>query len=336
MKHKKLFRINPKKWLLAAFIVGVGILALHLQNPFFTGRAGFWSVGYSHFADIPDNFKVNPAQIYGPGKLSAQIPDTEFLADPFFLFDKGKYYLFFEHKKFYDPHASIGVLISDDGRTYKYGGDVLSENFHLSYPQVFRHKGSFFMLPEAQGSGHVILYESKRFPFDWKPLDTLIHNVKLKDPSIYLSDSLNIIVAADPNLKMMVYTSDSLRGKWRPHQKHIALSGSESRPAGRFFVDSGKLMLPVQNHSNGYGSGVSLYEFRFSGDDYTVERSKKMYLKGQSHIPQFTFGMHHLDIQKTDAGYYTVYDGIPAKEGRNLSYVGSLKMTYNDFLNLFR
>ncbi len=311
-------------------------LVLHMQNPFFTGRAGYWAVGFSHYSALPDSFTVNPRQIYGQRDLSRHVANTEFLADPFFLFDKGTYYLFFEHKKFNDPHASIGVLTSADGKKYDYGGDVLSEGFHLSYPQVFKHGKRFLMLPEAQGSGHVILYEAKKFPYSWKPADTLIRGLKLKDPSIYLSDTLNVIVGADARFRMLVYTADSLNGTWRPHGRFIAMSGSESRPGGRFIVHKGKLLLPVQNQSRGYGSGVSLYEFKFSGGDYSVERYREMYLKGQPQLPEFNFGMHHLDIQGTPAGHYAVYDGIPKRKGKNLSLVGSLKMTYYDFLNLFR
>ena len=65
-------------------------------------------------------------------------------------------------------------------------GEVLDEPFHISYPQVFKHKDRYFMLPETKRSNNILLYEAKNFPYDWGIVDTLIHNVRYKDPSIYL------------------------------------------------------------------------------------------------------------------------------------------------------
>ncbi|WP_395051108.1 hypothetical protein [Flavobacterium sp.] len=83
------------------------------------------------------------------------------------------------------------------------------------------------------------------------------------DPSIYLSDSLNIMVASDYAKNLYVYQADSLFGKWQLHHKPIALIGTESRAGGRFFADQKGLILPVQNFTKGYGYGVSLYRFSF-------------------------------------------------------------------------
>src|SRR3970282_1407135 len=127
--------------------------------------------------------------IYSIEKLQAQNDSTVFLADPFFVKEEDTIYLFFEHQKS-KSNADVGLLTSIDGKNYRYRGTVLSQKFHLSYPQVFKYKGDFYMVPESKQANAVLLYKAHRFPYGWRICDTLIANVQLVDPTIYLSDSL--------------------------------------------------------------------------------------------------------------------------------------------------
>ena len=188
------------------------------------------------------------------------------------------------------------------------------------------------MVPESKQANAVLLYKAHNFPFDWRVCDTLIPNVRLKDPSIYLSDTLNIMVASDDNLNMYMYQADSLFGKWKLHKKPIALMGTEARAGGRFFVDKGDLILPIQNCTHGYGYGLSMYRFTFKNGSYTAKRESPFFLKANEEIKEFNAGMHQLDIQQLDENhYYYVYDGNRLKSNsKNVNVWGSLK------LNLFR
>lgn len=318
-------------------IVLLGVLALFVINyrtPFFDRDVTGWSVGYGQSRTFPESINAKENKIYSIEKLKKENDSTSFLADPFFVKEKDTFYLFFEHQKT-KTNADVGLMTSVDGKNYQYRGTVLTQKFHLSYPQVFKYRNSFYMIPESKQANAVLLYKANRFPFDWKICDTLIKNVRLKDPSIYLSDSLNVMVASDDGLNMYVYQADSLFGKWKPHKKPIALIGTEARPGGRFFADKKGLILPVQNCTNGYGYGLSLYRFSFKNGTYTTDRVAPFFLKANKEIKEFNAGMHQLDVQKIDKNrYYYVYDGNTLKsDEKKLNIYGPLKLTYLDLKN---
>lgn len=322
-----------KKIYLVLFLGLFVLLLINYRTPFFQQDGGNWSVGYGESKVYPKNINVGANPIYSIEKLKTQNDSTIFLADPFFIKEKDTFYLFFEHKKT-KVNGDVGLLTSVDGKNYQYKGTVLTQKFHLSYPQVFKYKNCFYMIPESKQAGAVLLYKAQHFPYDWKICDTLVKNVRLKDPSIYLSDSLNIMVASDDKLNMYVYQADSLFGKWKLHKKPIALMGTEARAGGRFFADKKGLILPVQNCTNGYGYGLSLYRFSFRKESYTTERVAPFFLRANKEIKEFNAGMHQLDIQKIDDNYYYVYDGNRlSSDAKRINILGPIKWAYVDLKN---
>lgn len=324
-----------KKYLIGILFFGlIIIVAINNRTPFFQQKSGGWSIGYGSSKVYPKTMQVDQKAIYTIEALKAENDSTVFLADPFFLKEKDTFYLFFEHKKT-KSNADIGLLTSTDGKNYVYRGTVLSQGFHLSYPQVFKYKNEFYMVPESKQANAVLLYKAYRFPFDWRVCDTLLHNIRLKDPSIYVSDSLNIMMASDDKLNLYLYEADSLFGKWKLHKKPIALMGTEARAGGRFFADAKGLILPVQNCTNGYGYGLSLYRLCFNNDNYTMKREVPFFLKGQINIKEFSAGMHQLDIQQLGPNqFYYVYDGNYLKnDSKTFNLWGPLKWTYIDLKN---
>jgi hypothetical protein len=316
------------------FFVFVLLAIINYRTPFFQQDGGGWSIGYGESVGYPEEITVGKNSIYSIDKLKSQNDSTVFLADPFFVKEKDTFYLFFEHKK-NKTNGDIGLLTSIDGKKYQYRGTVLTQKFHLSYPQVFKYKNDFYMVPESKQANAVLLYKAYHFPFDWRICDTLIANVALVDPSIYLSDSLNVLVATDYNKNMYLYQGDSLFGKWKLHTKPIALGGTEARAGGRFFADKKGLILPVQNCTKGYGYGLSLYRFSFHDGKYVVKRARPFYLMANENIPAFNAGMHQLDMQRIEANhYYYVYDGNRlTSNSKHLNIRGPLKWSYLDLKN---
>lgn len=92
--------------------------------------------------------------------------DAKYLADPFLIENDGTYYKFFEvvsrHKK---PAGDIGYATSTDLNKWQYQGIVLDEEFHLSYPNIFKHENEHFMVPESWQDYAVNLYQAIDFPF---------------------------------------------------------------------------------------------------------------------------------------------------------------------------
>jgi hypothetical protein len=324
-----------KKTLLVILFVIISILLLmNYRVPFVRKNTGIWSIGYGTNKHFPEAINVEKGKLYSINTLQKIIPNSEFLADPFFCKEGDRYFIFFELKKYSQNHASIAILESKDGKNYQYKGIVLKENFHLSYPQVFKFKNNFYMLPETQGAKNVILYKAKKFPYEWERCDTLLKNIKLKDPSIFVSDSLNIMVGTDEKLTMVMYHSDSLFGTWKKHPRHTVIMGVESRAGGRFIPYKDGLLLPIQNGSEGYGTALSLYKFNFKNRDYSIRREKEYYLQAQKNIKEFNGGMHHLDLQKIDNQYYYVYDGKKIINNEtSFAIKSSLKINYFDLKN---
>jgi len=328
--------MKKRNILIPLFFVIALLTVINYRTPFLRQDGGGWSVGYGSSRSFPEKMMIDEMAVYSIEKLKIQNDSTVFLADPFFVKEKDTFYVFFEHKKT-KSNADIGLLTSVDGKNYQYRGAVLSQNFHLSYPQVFKYRNDFYMVPESKQANAVLLYKALRFPFDWKVCDTLISDVQLVDPSIYLSDTLNIMVATDYAKNMYVYEADSLFGRWKLHQQPIALIGTESRAGGRFFADAKGLILPVQDFSIGYGCGLSLYHFSFKNGRYTLKREKKNYLTAKANIKEFNAGMHQLDVQKLEGNqYYYVYDGNRLNSNsKNLNIWGPLKWNYLDLKNWF-
>lgn len=311
------------------------LIIINYRTPFVTKEKTGWSIGVSFFNSIDDLRNIDEGKIYSKEWLKQLNDSTSFLADPFFVKKDSLFYIFFEHQKI-KPGADIGLLVSKDGLNYQYKGTVLDEAFHLSYPQVFEYKNEYYMLPESQAANNVLLYKSHNFPYDWRIHDTIIPNIKLKDPTIFVSDTLNILVASDNEMRMHMYTSESLNGKWMKHKnKPIVMVGTEARAGGRFINNNGSLILPVQNSSHGYGYGLSLYEFEFNNLDYRVKKISHLHLKATKDILEFSGGMHHLDLQKINNQFYAVYDGNAIKDNpeQNLNWKGPLKWNYLDLKN---
>lgn len=328
-----------KKGILLLGLLGALIIVVLIMNyryPFMVATGGHWSVGYQEASQISD-LKVRPINIITYQQVNSLTEEEiSYIADPFFIREQDTFYLFTEIKG--KDNANIALFTSEDRVNYSYEGIVLDETFHLSYPQVFLHEENFYMLPETKGANQVLLYKAENFPYSWKVEDTLIKDRALKDATILLSDDLNLLVAVDDELKQIMFKADSLTGKWNEVKEFAPRWGNESRPGGRFVSINGDWYLPLQNHSEGYGTGISLYKLLITGEEYKFELAEKLLLKPQEEISWFKRGMHHLDAQQMpEGGYYMVYDGDMSKgEDRELQWKRSVKWNLVDLYNFLQ
>ena len=318
-------------------LVGAGLLLLIIINaryPFYAMKGGPWSVGYNTSSNIFKNDPVQGGKVISYQEIDEIISDKiHYIADPFFLRVEDTVYLFVELKG--EDNANIALLTSENGKEFEYRGVVLDEDFHLSYPQVFIYKNEYYMLPETKGSNNVLLYNTTNFPYDWKVTDTLLRHRSLKDPSVLLTEGLNLLVGADDDLKQVIFKADSLKGDWSEMELNREKWGNETRPGGRFFNVDGTWYLPVQNRSMGYGTGISLYKLIEDDKHISFEKSFSMFL-GPHENQWFNRGMHHLDVQKYDEIYHIAYDGDSNIDGqKRFQYKQSLKLFLMDIYNLF-
>lgn len=324
-------------WIIGFLLsTAVILIVLNFRYPFLIQKNGNWSVGFQKIKSPIEKIHPHSNQIltFESHNLNTE-KKVKFLADPFFISFNNLHYIFFEEQA--EGNANIAYYVSRDRKNYKYGGVVLDEDFHLSFPQVFRYKDEMFLLPEARGSKHLILYKATIFPKEWEIADTLIYNFNLKDPAILLSDDFNIITASDDNLKQYVFKADSLRDKWIKADEFESRIGDETRAGGNFFQYEGEWYVPFQNNSRGYGTGLSLYRLNYIPNKFLkFKREVDFQLYPQNKIEWFNRGMHHLNITKNGDKYFAVYDGDRKTGKYKWAWKASLKYNYYDLIRFFQ
>src|SRR3954470_15902456 len=143
--------------------------------------------------------------------------DAVSVADPFLLRRDGRWFLFFE----VIPRANhrggvIAVAESEDAIHWRYGGVVLREAFHLSYPHVFEWDGSIYMTPENQTG--VRLYRCSEFPRVWThAADLLPLPIEAVDPTPFRFENRWWLFACEYPYTLRLFYSESLTGPYREH-----------------------------------------------------------------------------------------------------------------------
>ena len=175
------------------------------------------------------------------GAEDVQDCNATFVADPFLNHVGARWQLFFEVFDRDQNKGSIALAESLDGFHWDYRRVVLDEPFHLSYPQVFSHGGSQFMIPESRQGGGVRLYQADEYPTRWRFVKLLIPG-DYADPSIVFFQGEWWLFAVEGAYNLVAFHSASLLGPWTPHEKNplYSLRKDIARPGGRMLMHDGK------------------------------------------------------------------------------------------------
>ena len=120
-----------------------------------------WAIGiYKSSSSEPFDFTGD--NVSNPVLTARDITDipAAFVADPFLIYQNNTYYMFFEVLNTYTDQGDIGLAISNDGFNWTYEQIILDEDFHLSYPCVFKWKNDYYMIPETYQAESIRLYKS--------------------------------------------------------------------------------------------------------------------------------------------------------------------------------
>ncbi len=196
-------------------------------------------------------------------------PKNTIWADPFIANETGDTFLFAEEKIGKQNGTIICIKFNKEEKHFEIPVTVLKEDFHLSYPFVFKHNEKWYMIPETATIRKVILYEAKTFPYKWKKVKTMIEDQQLYDATLYLHNNVwYMFASAKPSpgisaneLLHIYYTDNPVEGTWKLHRKNpIVHTVLGSRPAGAIFSRNGKLIRPSQIGAPNYGYGIQFHE----------------------------------------------------------------------------
>lgn len=226
-----------------------------------------WLLG---FLPVPENADAGLLLNGAPASdfTLLEPPPGIFYADPFLVRDGEKIYCFFEESAVAPVFGHISVAVLDaQARLLEPPRPVLHCPYHLSYPQVFRHDGQWYMLPETSANKTIELWVAEQFPDKWRRLEVLVDNIEAADATLYQAeDRWWLLAAVKENCrkfgdKLFAWHADSpLSTKWIPHEANPVRVGMlYDRPAGALFRHEGQLIRPVQDSIRRYGGAV---EFR--------------------------------------------------------------------------
>jgi hypothetical protein len=202
-------------------------------------------------------------------------PRDRFWADPFPVEREGRHWLFYEEQPLDAPRAHINVVEIDERGVAGAHTTVLTRDYHLSYPSVFRWRDEWWMTPETAGIGKVQLFRATRFPYEWEHAADLL-DLRATDPTLVEIDGrwwMFVGVRAPGAIEataLDIYHADTPLGPWRAHARNpLRVDVRAARPAGRVFRHEGRLHRPAQDGSPVYGTAIVVHRIdTLTPDEY--------------------------------------------------------------------
>ncbi len=240
-------------------------------------RKEYWWLKYSMNSKQP--FSVNTCQELVP-------PQDRFWADPQIIEFDDIYYIFVEEFIYRSRKGNIAVIEMDESGTHKDSIQILTKEYHLSYPFIFAWKNKYYMIPETSGNRTVELYECIKFPYEWQFKMNLMENVIAVDTTLFydqekwwLFTGLTENEGAYPEAELFLfYSTELLTNKWTSHPLNPIVSDDKNaRPAGRIFIENNKIFRPAQDCSKSYGWGININEILDLSETTYLEKTVTKY-----------------------------------------------------------
>jgi len=275
-----------------------------------------WSIGI--YGGTSPLRLAPPAGHDNPVLSHEDVTDLEasFVADPFIAREGDRWYMLFE---VFDEAASkgaIGLAVSEDGLRWAYRGAVLREDYHLSYPYLFKWQGDYYMIPETLAAKCIRLYRATRFPTDWCCVGTLLEE-RGADPSILRRHGFWWLFTCPTPYRhhtLRLHFAETLQGPWHEHPGSplVAENPRRARPAGRLTLWGDRAFRFAQDCTPCYGTAVRAFEItELSPTCYREREVPESPLLGPAGSGWNGSGMHHLDPCRTrDGRWIACVDGL--------------------------
>jgi hypothetical protein len=219
-------------------------------------------------------------------------------ADPFLYVHKKELYLFYEEQVDLTGKGVIKMTKTRDVKSWTKPVLVLEEDFHLSYPNVFKINGQIYMMPETGENKSIRLYTPNDDLSQWTFYETLLSDRHFVDSDIVYNQGTYFLFTTDyseKTNKLRLYYSDKLVEDWTEHpQSPIAKGENVGRCGGSIFNYNGNLYRPCQLTKKRYGEGLDIYKITdLNRDAYKEERIKTIIPNGSD---VYKYGGHHFNF----------------------------------------
>jgi hypothetical protein len=292
--------------ILLILVVAIGIdrfsLNSHYTNQLRAShwlRSEQWSIGIVR-GTTP--FKLNVPE--KPILRARDITDTaaRFVADPFAVKKNGLWYLFFEVSSVSTHQGEIGLATSTDTTNWVYRQIVLDEPFHLSYPNVFKWNGFYYMIPESHETKSIRLYKADPFPTHWTHIADLVHGDYKDNSIVEYNGRWWLFTCRGQNEFMDVFYADQPTGPWHAHAKNPVINGDRTRArcGGRIRIVNGHLIRFAQDCLDRYGHQLLGFEITvLTPNEYAESPLAENPLLTPDGSGWNAYRMHQLDLHQT-------------------------------------
>lgn len=207
--------------------------------------------------------------------LTAGGPD-QYCADGFMVKEPAGQLVVFEDYSYRSRKASLsGVWYNERENSYSAPFNLLSEDWHLSYPFLFRDDNQLWCIPESLQHNSVRLYRYDEASHRFVYTRTLIEGIAAADPTLVFHQHryyLFFTSGRATNTELQIWHSASLSLPFEPHELNpVKANISNARPAGPFFTVDGKLYRPAQDCARTYGGRVVINEVKLLTESEFLE-----------------------------------------------------------------
>lgn len=198
-------------------------------------------------------------------------------ADPFVWCEGDKVYVFCECYLNEKNKGTIAVGEYKNGKIDEMR-IVIEEEYHMSYPCIFKYKSSFYMIPETSDNKTIELYRSKKFPYEWELTKILKKDIKCVDSTVFIKDNeiyvIGYILGTKKN-KVCIFQMNMESGKLSILDE--VEDDNTGRPAGNICYVGGKLIRPTQVFRKKYGESIVFKEIvSMKKNDYYEKTFSKL------------------------------------------------------------
>lgn len=228
--------------------------------------------------------------------------DATFVADPFMFVEGEEWHMFFE---VYTDKGNIGHATGEkSGTVWSYNQIVLERNFHISFPQVFKWKGEYYMTTEEK-TPRTRLYRATNFPTEWTEVDLLYNSSNfalppVNDQALFRWKDRWWSIAGGDQDTYLFYSDKLTDGNWKSHENNPVVEDRPkgARPGGRPIVRDDHVLMFYQDVKEVYGRAIRAYRITelstSSFSDHEVDASPVLEPTGEG-TGWNSKKMHHYD-----------------------------------------